>query len=305
MSRLRLALGTACFGLPYGQTNSVGKLAISEAHAILDSATAYGIETVDTAPAYGDAEKVIGRHPRCDTLRVITKTPHFTGTMLTAEDGVHVRQALAQSSEHLGISHPAGLLLHNPADLAKPGVEYVIAAMQESQYRGEVEAIGVSVYNASDVDRALALFRPDIVQVPLNVLDQRIAKSGLLANFATLGVEVFVRSVFLQGLLLSEPRERPSWTLAHARYFERVDEVCRRPDISRLSLCLGYAMSVAPTATIVVGVTSTLEFASIVGATQNCSDVGADWLHLAIDDEELVDPRRWPPVGRECGGVTI
>ena len=45
---MRLALGTAQFGLPYGIANQAGQVTRSAAKAMLGLAAANGIDTIDT-----------------------------------------------------------------------------------------------------------------------------------------------------------------------------------------------------------------------------------------------------------------
>jgi aryl-alcohol dehydrogenase-like predicted oxidoreductase len=52
------------------------------------------------------------------------------------------------------------------------------------------------------VDMIMKKFKPDLIQLPLSVLDQRMLTSGRLEQLKNKGVEIHVRSVFLQGLLL-------------------------------------------------------------------------------------------------------
>ena len=57
----RLALGTVQFGVPYGIANHSGQVSRAEANAMLQHALANGIDTLDTAIAYGDSESCLGK----------------------------------------------------------------------------------------------------------------------------------------------------------------------------------------------------------------------------------------------------
>ena len=56
----RLALGTAQFGLAYGINNKSGQTQLSEVQSILSEAKRCGVDTLDTAAAYGQSEEVLG-----------------------------------------------------------------------------------------------------------------------------------------------------------------------------------------------------------------------------------------------------
>src|SRR5271157_1467855 len=72
----KLIIGTANFGLRYGIANDK-KLSLEEAFAILDYAHSQGIEWIDTARAYGDAEDTVGKFfaKRGKVFKVISKLP--------------------------------------------------------------------------------------------------------------------------------------------------------------------------------------------------------------------------------------
>ena len=74
----KLIIGTAQWGLDYGISNSNGKTGKCEIANILETANKYGINTLDTASAYGDAEKVIKL--ATDNSRIITKLGSETMT---------------------------------------------------------------------------------------------------------------------------------------------------------------------------------------------------------------------------------
>ncbi|MGP1664729.1 MAG: aldo/keto reductase, partial [Rhodanobacter sp.] len=71
---MKLALGTVQFGLPYGIANPGGQIGRDDAGQILALARESGIDTLDTAIAYGDSEACLGA-VGTKGFRVITKLP--------------------------------------------------------------------------------------------------------------------------------------------------------------------------------------------------------------------------------------
>ena len=69
-----LSLGTAQFGLPYGVANQRGQISLDDARAILRCAESAGIDTLDTAIAYGDSEDRLGEIGVA-SWQVISKLP--------------------------------------------------------------------------------------------------------------------------------------------------------------------------------------------------------------------------------------
>ena len=70
----KLALGTAQFGLNYGIANRKGQISLREAEQILDAAWEAGVNTLDTAIGYGDAESKLGI-AGTSNWRIVSKIP--------------------------------------------------------------------------------------------------------------------------------------------------------------------------------------------------------------------------------------
>ena len=85
----RLCIGTAQFGLAYGITNKAGQVSKKDVTKMLALAAESGIEWLDTAQAYGNAEQVLGEClPSSHQFRVISKLPAQLSQGFTAEDVV-------------------------------------------------------------------------------------------------------------------------------------------------------------------------------------------------------------------------
>ena len=70
----KLCLGTAQFGLNYGITNNLGKVNLDEIKKIINVAHKSGIEYIDTAQSYGDAEFILGKTEfPLDNFSIISK----------------------------------------------------------------------------------------------------------------------------------------------------------------------------------------------------------------------------------------
>ncbi len=289
----RIGLGTAQFGTDYGISNRGGRPTEAEVAAILARAVERGIGYLDTAASYADAEKLIGRNlPSGHGLRIITKLPAIAEDVITARHNGAVLGAVAASLERLAAARVYGVLIHHAHDLGKPGWQHLVDALREAQGRGWTSHIGVSVYDAGDLDLVTSRFAPEIVQLPFNALDHRLAVSGWLTRLRASGAEVHARSVFLQGLLLMPPTALPdfftpiSGTLAglHARWAGE--------NLSPLAGCLRAATSNADIGVAIVGVNRLHELTEIEAAL-NHWEGSADFSPPPIDPVYL-DPRRWP-----------
>ena len=290
----RLGLGTAQFGGDYGITNRRGKVAPAEARRVLDLARAAGIRILDTAPAYGESETALGSMADvARDFRIVTKTLPVYAHEIGAEEESAVRMTLSRSRQRLRRDRLDGVLIHHGTALLRRGGRRILEAVQDAQARGEIDRLGVSVYDPPELEAVLRLFTPDIVQLPLNLLDQRFALSGLLAQLGSLGVEVHVRTVFLQGALLVSPDILP---LSLARVRPAIDMVGRflsTHHLSPISACIGYVLSRPTVGCAIVGVTGADELSAIVEAISALPETMPDFSSLAVADPDVISPARW------------
>jgi aryl-alcohol dehydrogenase-like predicted oxidoreductase len=273
----KLGLGTVQFGQAYGVSNTRGQVGVADAADILARAARAGVRVLDTAANYGEAESVLAG---LDTapFRLVTKT-------ISARAGVAAVVARArQSAQALGADT---LLVHAAADLQDDGLW---PALQALKAEGIFRNIGISVYVADDPAALAARYRPDVMQLPFSLLDQRLLRDGTLAKLKTLGVEIHARSIFLQGLLfLDTPPEK----LRHAApRLAAIKTAIANAGATPLAAALGFVLSRPEIDLALVGVTTPSELDEIIAASAlPLPDL--DWAALALDDETVLTPSRW------------
>ena len=194
----KLALGTVQFGLNYGVINTNGKVQEAEVKEMLDLAQKNNINTIDTAIGYGDSEKILGNN-KIESFNVITKIPPLQ-TNLNIHDWV--TNQIQASLIRLKKKHLHAILFHNPNDLLTSSGNKLYEAVSNQKKNGLVKKIGISIYSPYQLEEISKNFDYDIVQSPLNLIDRRLEESGWLSKLHKKNIEVHIRSVFLQGLLL-------------------------------------------------------------------------------------------------------
>lgn len=196
----KIGLGTVQFGTRYGIANTSGQTPERSAHEILAEGLSLGIDTLDTASAYGEAEQVLGRFERLEEYRVVSK---FIGATTAAE----LRVQLETSLGRLGLNTLYGYLAHRPLALVEfPGLW---EALQNLKQEGLVQKTGYSLNRVSELEILLEKnMLPDLVQVPYNYLDYRF--EPYFEPLKDSGCEIHTRSTFLQGLLLMPPGHYPA-----------------------------------------------------------------------------------------------
>lgn len=283
----KLTLGTVQFGMKYGIANRTGKVPRETARTILELARHGRIDMIDTAIAYGDSEQTLGDIGLAD-WDVITKLPLVPDGC--DDVGKWVQEQLDGSLRRLQVSSVETLLLHHSRQLPGPYGKDLVRAMRDAQEKGLVRKIGVSIYHPSELD-AIDMAAFQAVQAPFNVLDKNLLTSGWLERLRERDVEVQVRSVFLQGLLLMDPAARPQKFQRWSALWNAWDQWLESSGLTPLQACLQYVMSVKAIDRIVIGVETPEQLSEIL-AVPPPDDLR---LPLEIDstDIDLIHPSRW------------
>lgn len=286
----KLGLGTVQWGLNYGISNHRGMTSSDEVASILVAARSNSVSVLDTASLYGSAEVTLGAN-RLDSFNVVTKTPRFSTSLIEEDQAKELISTFECSLKNLGLENIYGLLAHHADDLLVEGGERLIKAMQQLKEKGKVDRIGVSIYDGSQIERVLKLFKPDLVQLPLNVFDQRLIRGGHLQRLKDSGVEIHVRSVFLQGLLLMPLDSLPIYfePIRHllCRWHERVQE----RGMSNAQAALSFVRDIPEVDVVLVGIESTDQLMECI---QDFSvDMVFDATGLACDDPKFINPALW------------
>lgn len=284
----RLALGTAQFGLAYGLNNQAGQPSPAAVAEVLAAAQAAGLTLLDTAAAYGNSEARLGE-------LIGSKSAFELITKLPASPPAQVAQHLAASLARLRRTQLYGVLFHAFGPLqAEPAAWQ---ALQAARAAGQVARIGVSLYHPHEAEWLLAEgWEIDLVQVPYNVLDQRFA--AVLPWLAARGVEVHVRSAFLQGLLLREPTDLPEFFQPLAPKFQRLRALATEADVPLPAALLLFAAYAPGVARAVIGVDSVanlhenLAAAPYLAAAERLRPALAE---LAETTDTFILPYAWPP----------
>lgn len=289
----RLALGTVQFGMDYGITNTGGQVSRAEVQSILVGAGARGLNTLDTAIAYGESEKVLGASG-VDGWQVYTKLPEVPEPVL--EDRAAIRRWVTEQMElslaKLQLPCVAGLMLHRPKQLQHPHGAALYDALCAERDEGRTGRIGVSVYGPEDLDALPKGMACDIVQGPLNVLDMRLVKSGWLDKLADMGCAFHARSVFLQGLLLLPAEQRPARFAPWAALWQEWDGFLAETGLTGVEACLRHVMGIDAVERVVVGITSMAQLNEIMDACEG--EMPPVPYSLTTQDKQLLDPSKWP-----------
>ena len=253
-------LGGAQLGFKYGILNNSSTLTHQEIEKLLSLAFKYGIKYIDTAPAYGDSEKILN-NKNYNHFSIISKTD-FRNYAENNED--FVLESLQSTLDRTSRNNIYGYLIHN-------------------------------TYIESEIDKILDEFDSiDIIQLPINIFDQRLINCKILKKASHSNIELHARSIFLQGLLLCNINMIPSKLINIIDMRKEVDNYASKLGISTLDLSLAYIKNLDFISHTVVGVKSSEQLELLNAANVNSELIkNIDYSRFKLNSYSELDPRNW------------
>lgn len=252
-SPLSLVLGTAQFGFPYGIANKTGQPDQEIVTGIVRTAWENGIKEFDTAQDYGISENVLGvafaELGISKEVNVISKI----NPELSHYDHQVMVKTLNASLERLGVPSLFGVMLHKE-DLLCEWENGIGDILQGFVTSGKVKNLGVSVYSPNRAIEALSIKGLDMIQVPSNILDRRFERQRVFEAAAKTNVQVYIRSIFLQGLILMEPEDLPKRMSFAKPVLAKIKSLSHELNLTIQELALGYLKDKLPEAKLIIGV---------------------------------------------------
>jgi len=289
-------LGTAQMGLRYGIANKTGMPSIETAIDIIHEAWRQGIREFDTAQSYGVSERVLGtaisKFGIGDRAKVISKLGRLAAPMGTAD----LMRAVEDSLSLLSVPSLYGLLLHDENLLTywDGNKDKIVRSLLDS---GMLKHFGVSVYSPRMALHATRIESIDIIQIPFNILDRRFERSGVFEAALQSGKKIYLRSVFLQGLLQMQPDDVPETMTFAKPVIQKVSDFSREWGFQTGELALGFAKTAVPGAKVIFGA-ETPEQVSVNAALFK-KEFPKTLIPLVREhfnriDERILNPSQWP-----------
>lgn len=231
----KISIGTAQFGLNYGITNQRGKVKLKEIEKILQYAQRNNIFKIDTAYAYGNAEKILGNF-NLKNWKVSSKFPSIP----KQQDAKRwIFSKVYKSLKNLNIKNLETLYVHDTKQLYNQKIIKEISnALEELKRNKVIKKIGVSVYEPKEIYKLNKIINFDIVQAPFNILDKRVSNNKINEFLKKDKIQLELRSIFLQGLLLINENNVPKKFHEWKKFFQKLGEIKKKKNLTMLEIAL-------------------------------------------------------------------
>ena len=283
---MNLAIGTANFNKSYGisDNNIINKQDISTIFKIVKKNK---INYLDTAFEYG----LIKNLENQKNIKIITKIklPKKNKKDFIENLDKIIEKELLRIHR---ISYEA-ILLHNIQDLKSNYIDHLLKKIRLLKKKKMIKKIGVSIYSPKDLDIVFSKFKPDIVQAPINVFDNRLINSKWFEILKKKKIVIQARSIFLQGLLIKKISLIKKLNIDY-EIFKRIKKFeswCKNNNISRTEACLNFVKSIKGVKIITVGINNSSELREIIDIVRKSKKVKL--INFSTENVKVIDPRKW------------
>lgn len=281
---MKIGLGTVQWGLDYGIANTHGIPSDEVLNSIFALANKAGINLFDTAVQYGEAEKRLGQFSNPEH-RIVTKIGNFT-----PQNSLKIQ--LENSFKHLKREKIYGCLFHNIEELTKNNDLWT--ELLDYKAAGKISKIGYSLYEPQDLlDLLEAGLHPDLIQLPYSILDRKF--EPYFEQLKSLGTEIHIRSVFLQGLYF-KPMEALSSKFNDLKSaLKEVEEIATEFGLTKVELALNYVLKNEYVDYAIIGVEQSSQLKEIINASKiDFSKSIEEQLNaLSVENPTLLNPSNW------------
>jgi aryl-alcohol dehydrogenase-like predicted oxidoreductase len=242
---------------------------------------------LDAGGAAPSCESMLGEHlPRPVPMGVLIRSVRGE----RGPDGVEteVRATLTR----LRLTKARAVVVQSASDLFAPSGQALWDRLKLLRDAGLFDQVGVCAYASDDPVGLCRRFKPDLLQAPASLLDQRLLLDGSLMAVREMGIEVHLRSIFLNGLLFLPPDRVPAQLKGAAGRLSRARRMIAEGRSDPLQAALGFALSRPEADAVIVGASSAAELAAVIAAASS-PPPDLDWDEMAIDDPIALDPDRW------------
>lgn len=286
------SLGTVQLGMTYGISNTVGKPSTEQAFRMLDRAMELGVNHLDTSNDYGNSEQVIGQWLRANAQKprpmITTKVGHLSFES-EAKLEQQIRRQIEDSLKRLNLSQIPILMLHYFEEYAQQPqwMQRIFSRLKDEKL---IVRSGISAYSYHDYG-VLADAGFDAVQIPLNLFDWRRIIDGSLDRLAQAHMAVFVRSVFLQGLVFLEPQQVQDDMAFCRPVLTRFRTLCEMFGLKPEELAVSFLLTLPQVTGLVLGCDTIAQVEANAALIDRATTLTANQMEIIRAAFEKIDPR--------------
>ncbi|MAC41832.1 MAG: hypothetical protein CMJ05_08595 [Pelagibacterales bacterium] len=283
----KVVLGTAQFGMDYGINNKHGKIQQDQIFKILNYSYDNGIRSLDTAELYGNSIDMIGKfHKKFPNKKFKIFSKSAFG------DSIDYSQNIKLNIKKLGIKKYEGYMIHNYEFFKKNQDLYI--SIKQAKESGYIKKTGVSLYTNDEIKEVVELGLFDFIQIPFNLLDNSTKRKSIIKYAKSKGLEIQVRSIFLQGLFFKSQSSIPEKLAPLIKYLTELNQISLKLDIDINNLAIKYAIEKKYIDKVIFGVDDFCQLEENISATNSKTDIPSVEIDtINVTEDKLLNPSNW------------
>ena len=283
----KIILGTAQFGLNYGINNINGKIKQDQIFKILNYSYDNGIRSLDTAELYGNSIDMIGKfHKKFPNKKFKIFSKSAFG------DNIDYSKNIIHNIKKLCIKKYEGYMIHNYEFFKKNLDSY--SFIRQAKESGLIKKIGVSLYTNDEIKEVVELGLFDFIQIPFNLLDNSSKRKSIIEYAKLKGLDVQVRSIFLQGLFFKSQSSIPEKLLPLIKYLSELNQISLKLDIDINKLAIKYVIEKKYIDNIIFAVDDLYQLEENIYAINNKTEIPTVEIdNINVTEDKLLNPSNW------------
>ena len=284
---MKFALGTAQFSNEYGLLKK--KANVKKIFEFVNKESI--IESIDTSPFYGKAEKLIGKYLKRD-IKITTKINPFK--FISTKKNLDIfKKDLDISLRNLKLETIDGILFHKESDIKKIKKDTFFYYLDELIKNKIIKKVGFSTYNTNNFKKNLNIYNFKLIQLPLNIFNSNVNYIHTISLMKKkFKLEFHARSIFLQGLGLFEKVNNYKFRKLNDK-LKIMNKISKKYSISNYDIMLSGVSRFDFIDSFIIGCSSFNDLIAIKNFKQKKLK-NKYFKSLIIRDSFINDPRKWP-----------
>jgi len=281
----KIAIGGANFGNYYGIKGKQKIVRKKEVSSLLNFAKKNLVDVIDTAYGYGKSENYIGeylKNSKFNNFKIITKFSSRNG---------EIKKQLEKTKKNLGC-YPWGILAHSAKDYLNKKFRYNLFNLKKSY---KIKKVGVSVYTNNEIIEILKIRKPDIIQIPMSILDKRLFFSDTLKKIKKKNISIHARSIFLKGLFFLSNKEIEKNFPNSINSIKKLKRIAKNKKLTLSELSLLWVNSLPEIDKIILGIKNNRQLRSHVKTLKKktSNKLFEKALRINYSDSSVLNPTLW------------
>ena len=280
----KIIIGTANFGMKYGL--GYKNVNQKEIKKILSFGKKNGIRTLDTAPSYKNAFENLRRN-KIENWDIISKIPSIPKNIDNINH--HIQKIFFSNLKKINLSKIHTILIHDEKDILNVTKgKKILKILNHFKKEKLVKRVGCSIYDSHKVKRVIKNYDFDVIQCPYNIFDKRLVDSGLFRLLKKRKINIHLRSIFLQGLLLKKKKDIPV-QFNNNQKITKYYKLLEKYNLSNIEFCLSELDKIEYEK-VLIGISHTNQLKDIINFKNH---LNKSTNILKTKNLKLIDPRKW------------